>query len=317
MPESDNASDILNQARRNRYAFGPPGITEEDDNRALKTQWTPFAKGNNSFIRCGRTIETLPPGLYEVKDKYEGEPIYSRVDVKVDDLISFSNSLSDKVLQEIELFYKDAHKFKEMGYLHRRGYLFYGPAGSGKSCALQQILSGVIKRGGIAFFCGIPEFMTSGVRNFREIEPERPVLCIFEDIDAIISKHGDEDLLALLDGEQQIDHVLNIGTTNYPEKLDKRIVARPRRFDRIIKINNPEYPIRLEYFKRKLHMLPPEEIERWARATEGLAFSALAEMIISVTCLGIDFKEALNILKELATRKISSGDFEEKMGFGS
>ena len=125
----NSAESVLNRIRRGRVAPESWELEEDEGSSALKTQWTPFARGNNSFIRCGKTIEVLPPGLYEVKDKYEGEPVYSKIDVKVDDLIPFSNSLSDKVLQEIDLFFNDAHKFKEMGYLHRRGYLFYGPAG--------------------------------------------------------------------------------------------------------------------------------------------------------------------------------------------
>jgi len=31
--------------------------------------------------------------------------------------------------------------------------------------------------------------------------------------------------------------VLNLATTNYPEQLDRRFVARPRRFDRVVRID--------------------------------------------------------------------------------
>ncbi len=42
------------------------------------------------------------------------------------------------------------------------------------------------------------------------------MVCIFEDIDAIVQEHGEDELLALLDGEARIDYVLNVATTNYP-----------------------------------------------------------------------------------------------------
>jgi hypothetical protein len=188
---------------------------------------------------------------------------------------------------------------------------------SGKSCIVQQILAGVIKRNGVAFMCDRPHLLITGLHFFREIEPDRPVLCIFEDIDAIIEKYGEDSLLSLLDGEKQADHVLNLASTNYPEKLDRRLVARPRRFDRIVKINYPDYNIRLEYFKQKLSGFEQSEIEHWAKETEGLAFSALAEMIISVTCLNIPFAEALDILRNLAVNKVSSRDCEgtDRVGF--
>jgi ATP-dependent 26S proteasome regulatory subunit len=55
--------------------------------------------------------------------------------------------------------------------------------------------------------------------------------------------------LSVLDGENQVDKVLNIATTNYPEKLDRRLVGRPRRFDRLIYIDMPNHVVRREYFK--------------------------------------------------------------------
>ena len=40
--------------------------------------------------------------------------------------------------------------------------------------------------------------------------------------------------------------------TNYPEKLDKRVKSRPRRFDRVVKINNPNKEMRKKFFEIKL-----------------------------------------------------------------
>ena len=64
--------------------------------------------------------------------------------------------------------------------------------------------------------------------------------------------HGDSELLQWLDGSHQINKVINIATTNYPERLDRRIVSRPRRFDRIIKIEAPAARIRETYLAKKL-----------------------------------------------------------------
>ena len=45
--------------------------------------------------------------------------------------------------------------------------------------------------GHVAVFCEHPGFLTRAMEVFRKIEPERPVVCLFEDIDAIIEgRHG-------------------------------------------------------------------------------------------------------------------------------
>ena len=63
------------------------------------------------------------------------------------------------------------------------------------------------------------------LKVFREIEPNRSIIYIFEDIDSIIEHHGEDEILSVLDGEMQVNKVLNIATTNYPERLDRRIVG--------------------------------------------------------------------------------------------
>ena len=118
----------------------------------------------------------------------------------------------------------------------------------------------------------------------------------------------------LLDGENQVDRVINIATTNYPEKLDKRIVARPRRFDRVIKIDMPNEKIRKEYFKNKLG-INGEDLDYWTEASNGFSFASLSELVISVKCLGNSFEKSIERLKELS-RKHSSSEFEQaSVGF--
>src|SRR5262249_20123468 len=149
-----------------------------------------------------------------------------------------------------------------------------------------QVVHRIIKAGHVAVFCEHPGIFSRAMELFRKIEPERPLVCMFEDIDAIIEMHGDSELLQWLDRAHPINKVINIATTNYPERLDRRIVSRPRRFDRIIKIEAPSAPIRETYLAKKLPELQAAELGRWVSLTEGLSFAALAELVISVACLG-------------------------------
>ncbi|MCI0564351.1 MAG: ATP-binding protein, partial [Nitrososphaera sp.] len=229
--------------------------------------------------------------------------------------IRFPDGVTDRVLSEIESFWLRGDFFKKYGFLHRRGYLFYGPQGSGKSSVVQQIVKDIIDREGVVFLCGTPSNLNKALQTFRQIEPDRQVVCIFEDIDAIVRDSGEDEVLSLLDGENQIDKVLNIATTNYPERLDKRIVARPRRFDRVLRIDMPSDEVRRTYFQHKLPNEP--DLENWVTQTKGLSFASLAEAVISVKCLGNTFEETITVLKAMNKANISSEDFKGKPGFAS
>src|SRR5205823_11762636 len=113
------------------------------------------------------------------------------------------------------------------------------------------------------------------------------------------------------DGNHQVDKAINIATTNYPETLDRRIIARPRRFDRILKIGTPDAYLREAYFGRKLPSLSSAELARWVEVSDGLPFAALAELIISVCCLGNDLDKSAALLRELDAHNPSSQEDNE------
>jgi SpoVK/Ycf46/Vps4 family AAA+-type ATPase len=274
--------------------------------------------GPNVYQSFPSSKNTLPPGVYMVDmDRNTERIFFMRKDVKADESYRFSESVADDMLLEIDKFWKNHELFKKTGFLHRRGYLLYGPQGTGKSIILQQVMLDVVKRGGIVLLCGAPKIFDQALVTLRKTEPKRNIVCVFEDIDAIIDKFGEAELLAILDGANMVDRVLNLASTNYPEKLDRRIISRPRRFDQVIKVSPPNDKIREEYLIKKL----PKKginIKKWVEGTRGLSFAGVTEAIISVVCLGNGFEETIKKLKELETNSPSSGEFKEGgVGFGA
>lgn len=285
-----------------------PGSEKDDLHKMVDlVQWA--VCGPNTSKPVSTTFPKLNSGVYNIAmNQYHGLVFIQR-NICVDDLLRFPDSVSDKILNEITTFWTKGEKFKEHGFLHRRGYLLHGPAGSGKTCLVQQIIHDIVTSGGLVFQCsGHPATFSDGLDVYRKVEPDRPVVCLFEDIDAIIEEHGEDEILTLLDGENQIDKVLNIATTNYPEKLDPRLVARPRRFDRVIKVGMPSDKVRRMYFEKKLNV-NGSELDKWVEATEGFSFAACAELVISVCCFEKPFKEAVGVLKEMMEVKHSSRDY--------
>lgn len=276
-------------------------------------QWT--SAGPGMFMPVGPTRTQLKPGVYKTK-RMDGSSILYENPLNFDDLIDFDDSIMGSILLEIDDFWDSEKVFKDYGFLHRRGYLLYGPPGSGKSCLVYMIINNIVKRGGIAIIANNhPEILTSCVQDLRRVEPNRNIVCVFEDIDAIISEYGEESVLSFLDGETQINKILNLATTNYPEKLDRRIVSRPRRFDRLVKIGMPSESIRKEYFLKKLN-LEKKELDKWVSKTKDFSFAAMADLVINVKCFNNSLDSSVELISRLLKRSPSSEEFkEESVGF--
>jgi len=289
---------------------------EQEENIIKPNQWGTV--GARIFKAFSVTHEKLPPGCYGVTvDRHDDRPIFVGRYIKIDKIMRFKGELADKFLNEIDDFWKKEDSFKKHGFLHRRGYMLYGAQGVGKSSIVWQVMKDVVDRGGIVLICDNPDFFTQGLKNLRQVEPKRPIVCVFEDIDAIIKKYGDTELLSILDGDSQIDRVINIATTNYPELLDRRIINRPRRFDRIYKILPPSEKVRVAFLKAKLPKT--ENLNEWVKKTKGLSFAALAESLISVLCLDNKLDDVVEVLTllESGNPKSSDNEFGGSVGFGN
>lgn len=287
-------------------------LLDAEDKVTKPTQWGLVT--TDTFKALGITRKLLPSGAYNItKDNNDGAPVFFRKDVKGDKTIRVSEGISPQIIKEIHDFWRKGDVFKKYGFLHSRGYLLYGNQGVGKSCIVQQVMSDAIADGGVVFICGNPAFFNLGLKVFRQTEPNRPLVCVFEDIDAIIRKYGDDELLSILDGANQVDRVLNIATTNFPENLNKRIISRPRRFDRVYKIEGPNENTRREYLASKLPK--SEKLNLWVKKTTGISFAGLAETLISVLCLGNSLDETVRVLKDLENGHPNSQDFGN-VGFG-
>lgn len=286
-----------------------------EDQIIKPAQWV--AVSSRAFQAVSMSYNQLTAGCYNItRDHNNGKPVFLLKEVKTDEILHFRDSLSDKMIKEMAGFWNSHDKFKKHKVLQRRGYLLYGPQGTGKSSIVQLVIYDTVRRGGLVLICDNPKYFAEGLAVARQVEPSRPIVCIFEDIDAIIKRYGEDQLLAILDGTDKIDRVLNIATTNYPEILDKRIISRPRRFDRVYKIPNPSAKLREAFLKVKLPK--GTNVKKWTKDTEGLSFAAMTELIVSVFCLGNEVEDTIKVLKDMEKGHPNSEDFgtKEAIGFG-
>jgi len=277
-----------------------------------------WALTGRDYYPAEAAVNSLKPGQYVVKESSLGL-YFSERDINLDDLLVLPDSNSEKVLTHIEDFWNNEDVFREYGFLWKRGIMLWGPPGSGKTSTVQQLSKQIVDNGGITVYCVNPGLTAKGLDILRRIEPERPLVVIFEDIDAIVKDYGESDILAMLDGELQVDNVVFVATTNYPERLDKRFINRPSRFDEIIKVGMPNAAAREYYLLHKNPRLRDSkfEIEQWVKATKGFSVAHLKEVIISVECFNKTFDETISKLKKMmdATPNMYAKSESHSIGF--
>jgi len=293
-------------------------ITDMEPKESIKETnvqlWS--SSDNNTYYAVARTESLLPPDVYDIGYN-NGTILFNRVNYSIESLIRFEDSAIDKVVGDIQTFWNREDLFKEYDLLFRRGMLLYGPPGGGKSCTVKLIVHDVIEKGGVAINFTDPHLFIQGMRVFRTIQPETPVVVIMEDIEALLRNSDSSSILNLLDGINGFERIVYLATTNYPEKLEPRIKNRPSRFDRRYKIDNPGQETRktyLDFLLSKSDKIKGLDIEKWVKDTNGMSFSHIKELFISVNVFGYSYDEALEDLREMS-KNITSEDGKKPAGF--
>ncbi len=278
-----------------------------------------WSKRNGVYRPVGHTQDKVPAGIYEI-DNDNGGWFLSKVKFPSDALLRLPGMPIDFILNQIDAFWKREELFKQTGLLHKRGILMYGPAGCGKTSIIRLLCDDIVKRDGIVIMvtnCRLAETALGGI---RQIETRRPILTIIEDIETFMGASDESSsaraLLALLDGETQVDHIVHLATTNKPEQLEDRIVKRPGRFDLVVGLNHPVAEARKAYLHNLLKdHVSVEELDAMVEETEGLGLAHLRELVVASYCLGMDRKETLARLRTNFKKNLKMKKTGESLGF--
>lgn len=292
----------------------------------LKRGYSEWIIGDNNQFIPTEPIETttkLIPAKYKITWNHSyNRYCYVKEDINSDELLNLPSDTFSQILNDIDFFWCNKHLFDKYKYVHKRGILLYGTPGCGKSSICSLLTNQVIDKGGIVLNVNNSNSLSSYAETitsiFRFIEPNTKILTIFEDLDGLVRDSETETLLLnILDGNNQLNNVLNIGCTNYPENLKERILNRPSRFDRRYKIGLPDSNIREFYFKNKIDPtdLTDELLKDIVLKTEGLTLAHLGEFIKSVFIFGKEINETIDVLKGMSEFISSKQDKISNLGF--
>lgn len=303
--------DLLAIASRDEPELGIDG---GEDLTIPKRNW---ATADGNYWAIGETCQTIPSNLYEPSYSDNIGFFFKTLRNNIDDIIDLPDSESEKLLEEIQEFTNLKDSFAKHGFLYKRGILLWGPPGSGKTVTIQQLIRLFTEKvNGIAVMCGQPLLLINVLRDFRKIEPDRQVLVIIEDLDALIEQWRESEFLNMLDGEAQLQNVVYVATTNYPERLDNRFRDRPSRFDTIREISMPTELARKKYLEVKLPEISEEELNSYILGSDGYSIAYLRELIVLTQCFKLPTKEAFDRLDFMRSNLPDSNKGSDKGDFG-
>jgi SpoVK/Ycf46/Vps4 family AAA+-type ATPase len=115
----------------------------------------------------------------------------------------------------------------------------------------------------------------------RRWSEQAPAVLVVEDLDWLLKQVNVSTFLNLLDGVESAvsGGLLLIATTNHPDALDPAVNNRPGRFDVVMEVASPDEALRLRFLTQRLPDASAESLREAARATSGLAFAHLHEVL--------------------------------------
>lgn len=205
-----------------------------------------------------------------------------------DDLI-LRDGLKEEIQKDFESFISSHDVYKQYRIPWKRGALFVGPPGNGKTHTLKALINQL----------GLPCLYVKSFKSeystdqnnmqavFARARMNTPCIVVLEDLDSMIDNNSRAFFLNELDGFEINAGVIVLATTNHADKLDPAIVDRPSRFDRKYYFDLPgkrERTAYIDVWNKKL-----EQSLRFSGATgaqlvldtEGFSFAYMKELFLS------------------------------------
>ena len=239
------------------------------------------------------------------------------------DSVGGLDSVKGELKEAVEWPMKYPESFERMGIRPSRGILLYGPPGTGKT-----LLAKAVAKESEANFIQVkgPSLLSmwvgkseEGMRKiFERARQVAPCIVFFDEIDSLAGKRGNEtgskvtervlnQLLAEMDGLEDLNDILIIGATNRPDMLDPALL-RPGRFDRILLVNAPEEEGRkmiLDIHTKKMPLAKNVKMKEVAKKTIGYTGADLEALVREAAMLALR--------EDMSSKEVKKKHFDEAL----
>ena len=239
---------------------------------------------------CGFKVEVTDELLVFDGGQWTGtNSLFRQIGGTTFETLILPEKLKADIQADVTRFFASREAYEKYRIPWKRGLLFVGPPGNGKTHAIKALINATGRP------CLYVKTFDSdcwgeetGIRRvFDRARAASPCLLVFEDLDAMVTDENRSFFLNEMDGFASNVGILTIATTNHPEKLDSAICDRPSRFDRKYHFGLPVRAERLAYIERWNQDLETESrltadgVIQAADGTEGFSFAYLKELFLS------------------------------------
>ncbi|KAI9631717.1 P-loop containing nucleoside triphosphate hydrolase protein [Dioszegia hungarica] len=234
---------------------------------------------------CGAFTSTVRDAVWVFEQSY-WKPDYdlwkSIQKASWDDVV-LEDTLKKAIQNDYRSFFKSEEVYKHLDVPWKRGLIFLGPPGNGKTISLKAIMKEV----------KVPLLYVKSFHSIRMVFSHArafaPCVLVLEDLDSLITDQNRAFFLNEVDGLEDNDGLLLIGSTNHFDRLDPALSSRPSRFDRKYSFPNPSKAERRAYavywqdklaYNKELKF-PDELLNAFAEKTSKFSFAYMKEAFIS------------------------------------
>ena len=210
-----------------------------------------------------------------------------------DDII-IEDSVHSTIERNVFDFHRRRQQLNDVGIPNKKGLLFFGPPGTGKTFTCKYIYS------------QLPDvtcLIASG-KSLAQIKPLcnvarmlQPSLVVLEDVDLVFASREINlyssvlgDMLDELDGFQTDDAVTFLLTTNSIERLEAAIKDRPGRISQCLYFGPPSQPLRERYLRRYVQDYDSSQLdmEELVLLTDGTTHAYLKELVFRAVQVALE-----------------------------
>ena len=296
--------------------------------QVVKVSWESSYGENQHFgvlaadgERCDAFIDAVCRWNHEVRGEillYAGgcfsksTKLYQAITNASFDNLVLHGSLKDQIREDFTQFLTSRETYESHGVPWKRGALFLGPPGNGKTMCVKALvrLLAIPCLYVQSFKAEYTPLQSSIETLFQRARETAPCVIVLEDIDSLLGDDARSFFLNELDGFAANTGIITLATTNHPEKLDPAIIHRPSRFDRKYHFNLPDAATRADYIAmwnarlRPALRLTDEGCGQLVELTEGFSFAYIQEVFVSSMMRWMSTRDSIGILG-VATAQIS------------
>jgi len=188
-------------------------------------------------------------------------------------------------------FFASEADYDDLGVPWRRGLLFHGPPGNGKTISIKALMHTLLD-----MKPAIPTLYVKSAPNiftinavFRQARAMSPCMLVLEDIETIVTPMTRSYFFNQLDGIEDNRGLFVVASTNFLDKLDPGLTKRPSRFDRkyfFALPNEHERTLYAQFWRHKLADKPEVDFPSrlcpaMAHVTPGFSFAFMQECFIA------------------------------------